>query len=63
VVHRWVHLTLITVHGGRDAPHAVTARLPVVAVIMVSHGPLRALLAPLSASLDALLSAMDGDIR
>jgi hypothetical protein len=49
VVPRWPGLSLVTTTGGRDAPHAGAARLPVVASAMVGHsrGPLKALLVPL----------------
>jgi hypothetical protein len=35
---------------------------PIIVAIVVGHGPLRVLLAPLFATLDALLSVVDGDI-
>jgi hypothetical protein len=65
VVCKRPHLMLVTVNGGQDMPHTGVARLPVTAVVMVGHhrGPLRVLLAPLFAALDALLSVMDSDIR
>jgi hypothetical protein len=49
VVRRRPHLTLVVVHGGRDAPHTGATRLPVVAIVVVGrgHGPLMELLAPL----------------
>jgi hypothetical protein len=64
VMHRWPHLTLFTVRGGPDATHARTACLPVVAIIVVGrgHGPLRALLPALFATLDALLRVVGGDV-
>jgi hypothetical protein len=64
VVCKRPRLMLVTLHGGQDMPHTGVARLPVTAVVMVGHhrGPLRALLAPLFAALDALLSVMDSDI-
>jgi hypothetical protein len=63
-VHRRPRLTLVTVHGHRVAPHIGTTHLPIVAVVMVGHGrgPLRVLLVPPFAFLDAFLSAVDGDI-
>jgi hypothetical protein len=65
VVHRRPCRTLVSVHGGRDVPHAEAAHLPVVAVIVASHrhSPLKALFAPLVATFDALLSAMSGDVE
>jgi hypothetical protein len=65
VVRGRPRLTLVAVCGGRDAPHIGVARLLVVAIIVVGHGcgPLKALLAPLFAALDALPATMDGDIR
>jgi hypothetical protein len=65
VVHRRPRLTLVTVHGGRDAPHTGAARLFVIDVVMVGRGrgPLRVLLVPLFTALDALLSSMDDDVR
>jgi hypothetical protein len=64
VVRGWPRLMLVTACGGWDAPHARATRLPVVAIIMVScgHGPLKALLAPLLATIDALPAAVDGDV-
>jgi hypothetical protein len=62
VVHRRPCLTLVVMCGGRDTPHARAARLPIVVVIVFGHGPLRVMLALLFAALDALLSAVDGDI-
>jgi hypothetical protein len=49
---------------GRDAPHIGVARLPTVAIVMVSHGcsPLKALFAPLVAAFDALLSTVSSDV-
>jgi hypothetical protein len=62
VVHRQPGLMLVTMHSGRDAPHAEAAPLPIVAIIMVNrgHGSLRALHAPLFA---ALLSIVDDDVK
>jgi hypothetical protein len=37
--------------------------LPIIAIIMVGCDPLRALLVPLFATLDTLLSSMNNDIR
>jgi hypothetical protein len=58
-------LTFVTTCGGQAAPHARAARLPVIAIIMVSRGcgPLKVLLAPLFVALDALLAVVGGDIR
>jgi hypothetical protein len=65
VVCGWSRLTLVAVCGGRDVPHARATCLPIIAVIVVSrgHGPSKALLAPLFATLDALRAAVDGDVR
>jgi hypothetical protein len=64
VVRRRPHLTLVAMRYSRHASRAGAARLPVVAVIMVGRGCglLRALLAPLFAVLDALLSMVDDDV-
>jgi hypothetical protein len=58
-------LTLVAACGSQDAPHVGIARLPVIAIIMVGRGrgPLKALLAPLCAALDALPTSMDGDVE
>jgi hypothetical protein len=63
VVCRRPHLTLVAACGGLDVPNAGATHLPVVAIIMVGCGPLKALLAPLSATLDALIAAVDGGVR
>jgi hypothetical protein len=65
VVYRRPHLTLATVHGSHDAPHARADCLSIVAIIIVSHShaSLRTLLVPLLAALGALLGAVDGNIR
>jgi hypothetical protein len=64
VVCRRPLLTLVAVLDGRDTPHVGATCLTVVAVVVVGHGhvPLRALLAPLLAALEALLGAVDGDV-
>jgi hypothetical protein len=56
---------LVTVCGSRDAPHARATRVPGAAIIIVGCdcGPLKALFEPLFATLDALPTAVDGDIR
>jgi hypothetical protein len=63
VVRRWPCQTLVIVRDRRDASHVGAACLSVVAVIMVGCGPLKALLAPLFATLDGCLGAMGGDVR
>jgi hypothetical protein len=63
VVRKQPCLPLIVVRGGQDASHTGASRLPIVAVIVVSHGHLRPLLAPLFAALNTLLSAVDGNIE
>jgi hypothetical protein len=63
VVPRWPHLMLVTGRDTRDASHTRATRLPIVAVIVVGHGHLMMPLAPLFATLDAFLSAVDGDIE
>jgi hypothetical protein len=62
VVHRQPRLTLVAACGGWDASHAGATCLLVFVVIVVGHGrgPLKALLAPLLAALDALHAAVDG---
>jgi hypothetical protein len=57
-------MTFVIACGGRAVPHARATRLPIVAVIMASRGcgPLKALLEPLFAALDALLATVGGDI-
>jgi hypothetical protein len=64
VVCRRPRLTLVAACSGQSASHAGAARLPIVAIIMVGcgRGPLDALLAPLFATLDALLGTVGGDI-
>jgi hypothetical protein len=51
VVHGWPHLMLVVACDGRGEPHARTA-----------HHPLKALLVPLFATLDALPAAMGGHV-
>jgi hypothetical protein len=65
VVSRWPCLTFVVVHGNCDAHHAGAARLSVVVVVIVGRGrsPLRMLLVPLLANLDALPGALDGDVE
>jgi hypothetical protein len=65
VVCGWPRLMLVTVCGSQVVPHAGATRLPVIVVIVVScgRGPLKALHAPLFATLDALSTAMDGNVR
>jgi hypothetical protein len=55
---------LVAASGGRDASHTGAAHLLVVVVVMADHGhgPLKALLAPLVATFDALLGTVSGDI-
>jgi hypothetical protein len=50
--------------GQASSPHTRATRLPVVDVAVVGRGqgPLKALLAPLFAALDALPTAVGGDI-
>jgi hypothetical protein len=64
VIQRRPRRTLVTVHGGRDAPRAGATRLPVVAVIMAGrgHSPLKALFAPLVATFDGLLGPVSANI-
>jgi hypothetical protein len=64
VVFRRPRLMLVAACSGRSASHAGAARLPIVAIIMVGcgRGPLDALLAPLFATLDALLGTVGGDV-
>jgi hypothetical protein len=65
VICRWPYRVLVTVHGGRDASHIGASHLQVAAVITAGRGrgPLRALLAPLIAPLDALQGTVSSDIR
>jgi hypothetical protein len=58
-------LMLVTTYGGRDVPHAGSARLPIIAITVVGSGhvPLNALLAPLFATLDALPATVGGNVR
>jgi hypothetical protein len=65
VVCRRPRLTLVAMRGGGDTSCARVAHLTVITTIVVSHGhgPLRALLVPLLAALDALLSTVYGDLR
>jgi hypothetical protein len=64
VVRGRPRLMLVTMSSAQDMPHTRAASLPIIAIIMVSrgHGPLKALLAPLFAALDALPASVDGDI-
>jgi hypothetical protein len=63
-VVRWQPcLTLVDVHGDRDASHTGAACLPIIVIIMVGRGLLRVLAAPLFATLDALLSTVDDNIE
>jgi hypothetical protein len=57
------HLMLVVGRGTQDACHTRDTRLPIVAVIVVGHGHLMMPLAPLFATLDAFLSAVDGNIE
>jgi hypothetical protein len=63
VVRRRHHLMLVAMRGGHNTPHTGSACPPHVAIVMLSHGhgPLKALLRPLLAALDALLSTADRD--
>jgi hypothetical protein len=56
--------TLVTTRVGRYTSHTRAAHLLVIDIIAVSHscGPLKALLAPLFATFDALLGAVGDDI-
>jgi hypothetical protein len=63
VVCRWPCLTLVAVHGSQDAPYVGAPHLSIIAAVVVSRSPLRALLVPLFAILDALLSAVYDDVR
>jgi hypothetical protein len=62
VVCRRLRLALATVCGSHDVPHAGATCFLIVATVIVDCGrnPLRMLLAPLIASLGALLGVMDG---
>jgi hypothetical protein len=62
VVRTRPHPTLVIRCGGQGAPHTRVSRL---AVIVIGHGrgPVKVLLAPLSAAIDALLGVMGGDVR
>jgi hypothetical protein len=64
VVHGRPRLTLVATCGGQDVPHTGATQHPVVAIVMVGcgRGPLKALPAPLSATLDTLPAAVDGDV-
>jgi hypothetical protein len=59
-----LRLMLVAVCDSRDAPHIRATHLPVIAIIMVGcgHSPLKALLVPPFATLDALPTAVDGDV-
>jgi hypothetical protein len=59
-----VTLTLLTACSSQDVPHTGVAYLPIVAITVVGHspGPLKALLAPLFASLDTFPATVGGDI-
>jgi hypothetical protein len=52
------------VRDSRDLSHAEATSLSAAVVAMAGHGrgPLRALLAPLVAAFDAILSTVSGDI-
>jgi hypothetical protein len=63
VVGRRLCLMLVTVDGSRDAPHVGAAHLLVVTVVIVGRSPLRTLLAPPLAAVDALPRTLDGDVR
>jgi hypothetical protein len=64
VVRRQPRLTLVAVHSDQDASHAGVTHLLVIVIFVVSldRGLFRVLLAPLFATLDALLSVVDGNI-
>jgi hypothetical protein len=64
VVGRRPRLTLVTVRGCRDVPHARATHLPAVAIIIVGCGPspLRTLLVPPFATLGTVPGALDGDV-
>jgi hypothetical protein len=49
-------LTIVVTCGDRGAPHVRATHIPVLSIVVASrcHGPLKALLAPLFATLDAL---------
>jgi hypothetical protein len=65
VVRGWPHLTLVVARDNWGAPHTGVSCLPVIAIVMAGrcHGPLKALLVPTFAVLDALLAAVGGDVR
>jgi hypothetical protein len=60
VDYRRHHLLLITMCVGRRVSPTGAARLTIIAI---GCGPLKALLAPLSATFDALLGVVGGDVR
>jgi hypothetical protein len=64
VVHRWPRQEFVAVRDSRDLSHAGATSLSAAVVAMAGHGrgPLRALLAPLVAAFDAVLSTVSGDI-
>jgi hypothetical protein len=65
VVCRHSRLTHVVVRGSHDAPNAIAACLPIIAIVMVirGRGPLRMLLAPPLVALNTLLGVVDGDVR
>jgi hypothetical protein len=54
----------VAAHISRDAPHTGVTHLPVAEVIVAGHGrgPLKALLAPLVATFNALLGTVSDDV-
>jgi hypothetical protein len=60
VVCRQPRLSLVAVCDGQGA---FPARAACLTIIAIGHGPLKALLAPLSAAFDALLGVMGGNVR
>jgi hypothetical protein len=57
-------LTIVVTCGDQGAPHVRATHIPILSIVVTSHchGPLKALLAPLFATLDALPAAVGGDI-
>jgi hypothetical protein len=65
VVYGWPRLALAAACGNHDAHHVGATHFLIVATVIIGHGcdRLKMLLAPLLATLDALLGILDGDVR
>jgi hypothetical protein len=62
VVRSRPHLMLVTACGSQSVSHVVATRLLTISIAMVGRGPLETLLAPIFATLDALLGVAGGNI-